>query len=122
MGMRVIYMAHPVSGDVHRNLAHAQLWYRRIQDVNPLVSLCAHWMVTVWVRTDEPYTEESYDLHLRWDEAVVARCDGIVLVGGKITRGMARERAVIQEAGKTVYDLTHLGDSPVIVNTKDLIL
>jgi hypothetical protein len=58
--------------------------------------------------------EEATDraLGLARDEAVVARCDLLVLVGGRVSEGMARERAAAKSASRAVLDLTSLGEEP----------
>jgi hypothetical protein len=42
----------------------------------------------------------------------VAHCDGIVLVGGRLSHGMAREAAAAAEAGVEITSLLHLGVEP----------
>lgn len=49
---------------------------------------------------------------LEHDCNVVKRCDGLVLVGGRMSSGMAIERGAAESHGRDVVDLTHLGDEP----------
>ena len=77
--MRVIYMAHPVSGDVEQNLADALKWYALIQAANPDDAIIAPWHTQCLIYDNNAAAD--YDLWLRRDCAVVERCDGIVLAG-----------------------------------------
>lgn len=83
------------------------------------VALCAPWIPYVETLPDGGEWRER---GLRDDCAMVARCDGIILVGGRISSGMARERdaAIVSHpvmAGALpmdalVVDLTPLGPEP----------
>jgi hypothetical protein len=97
--MKLIYIAHPYSGDCDRNRANAAKWCAWAA-TKCGVSPVADWIVLTSV-LDESYRE----LGLACDVANVRRCDEVWLVGGRISDGMRVEAA----AGKVVYDLTHLG-------------
>lgn len=102
--MKIIYMAHPVSGDVENNLAKARRWYKWISS-NYDVIVLANWIVDCEVFDNST----DYDAVLRKDEEIVRRCvDELWLVGGEISPGMKRESV----AASVVKDLTHLGAEP----------
>jgi hypothetical protein len=54
---------------------------------------------------------------LRRDCAVVAKCDEVWLVGGRISAGMLREATAARWAGRAVFDFTKLGDEPPATTT-----
>jgi hypothetical protein len=127
------YVAHPVAPPcacgmmpstpkdaVECNLDRARLWFRWLLDAAPNVALIASWM---------PYVEVVPDGDPKWRErgmrdnlAVVTRCDGIILVGGRLSGGMTAELAASRpRAGiATMCDLLHLGTHPPAVMPTDL--
>lgn len=121
----VLYMAAPLSptelefvlvgGDPDHalldNLDRAERWLAWLRRSFPDVTIIAPWIASVRASADDtnPATRER---GLIDDCAVVERCDGIVLVGGRISSGMARERATAEDAGLDVVDLTALGAEP----------
>lgn len=100
--MRVIYLAHPVSGNVEENLRQAKLWYAAVQEANPGDAITVPWYATCAIYDN--YAAVDYDLWLRRDCAVVERCDGIVLVGPIVSIGMRRESG----HAKIIWDRTGL--------------
>ena len=110
--MRVVYLAAPVAGAVAENVARAKRWLRwawRIPDIVPI----APWLTPVELfAADADDDHEARELGLLRDCAVVARCDELWLVGGRISEGMRREAAAAARAGLVVTDLTGLGKEP----------
>lgn len=106
----VWYVAHPVVGDVAGNVARARRWLRWLIDQEPLRAFCCPWIPYVEVLPDAD--AQQRERGLRDDEAMAARCDGIVLVGGRISSGMRREMLATAAAGGRVVDLTGLGAEP----------
>jgi len=107
--MRVIYMAHPVSGDLPGNLAKAKRWVRAIEETCPDVAVVASWITECEVWDDANPEERA--ARLRRDCAVVSRCDEFWLCGvvkDEPTRGMAIELA---EAGQCGLEIIWLGES-----------
>lgn len=109
--MTLIYLAHPVGGDVAGNLRRARLWWQWIEAHRTNVAVVAPWVTSCeWQDDANPSEREA---GLRRCEAVVARCDELWLVGGRISAGMERERQAALRAGVKVIDLIHLGaDAP----------
>jgi hypothetical protein len=105
--MKVIYLAHPLSGDVPGNLARAKRWLRWAQAAFASHAVIAPWIQAVELHDDDANAEHRERGLLR-DEAVAARCDAVLLVGGRVSEGMAREARV----AKAVIDLTRLGEEP----------
>lgn len=85
-----VYMAHPVGGDVEGNLERARAWYKFLIECNPDMAFSAQWMVEVTLWDDaNPAQREAGLLRCMND---VERCDALILVGRKVSTGMARER------------------------------
>ena len=116
----LIYLAHPVSAPtldgIRANLARAKRWLVYLRSAYPDDVVAAPWIP--WVETEIERgggeTPEARAKGLMDCEAVAARFDKIVLVGGRLTSGMARERNVVlaETCGEGVIDLLHLGDEP----------
>ena len=107
--MPVIYLAHPLSGDVAANLARAQRWVRYLETEH-CVAVVASWITECQIWDDD--NAEHRAAGLRRDCAVLARCDEVWLVGGRISNGMAYEAAYARQCEIPVVDMTSLGDEP----------
>ncbi len=108
MGDRaVLYMAHPLGGDVPSNLARAMRWLRWLRKSFPETTFVAPWIAAVVAGEDDADPAQR-EAGLVDACAVVALLDGVVLVGGRISTGMQREVSWTIVA----YDLTELGDEP----------
>lgn len=108
--MKVIYLAAPLGSgpDRERNRANAARWVAWATRAHA-VAVVADWIVLSGVLPETPANRE---LGLAADLALVARCDEVWLVGGRVSPGMAMEAAKARELGKPVVDLTHLGALP----------
>lgn len=107
----VLYMAHPLGGDVDGNIKRALRWLAWLRRSFPETTFVAPWIAGV-MSVGGDGTEADREAGLVDDCATVALLDGIVLAGGRISSGMARERVAAITAGREVIDLTHLGDEP----------
>ncbi len=112
--MRVVYVAHPLGAgpDREANRANAAKWCGRLGR-EFLVSCVADW-ITLSGQWDEATGRE---LGLRCDLSLIARCDEVWLVGGRVSPGMELEAARARQLGVSVRDLTGLGyavpDGPI---------
>lgn len=109
MGLRVAYMAHPYGGDPD-NLIAAQQWLKWLIKVRPEFAWNVPWIPYCQVLDDENPADRQRGI--RDDLEILSRCDAIVLVGGNITQGMAKEVEVAKTADLEIIDLTHLGKAP----------
>ena len=106
----VVYVAHPVSGDVPANIKAAFGWMSWLLRRWPRVAFIAPWIVDAHVLDDgDPLEREQ---GLRRDEAVVGLADAVLLVGGRVSVGMERERITALTAGGDAVDFTRAGASP----------
>jgi hypothetical protein len=109
----IIYVAHPVSGDVKANCDKVLRWLRWLTAVDPGRIYIAPWVGEVLAHLDmDPIPADFYDRVLSDDEEVVRRLDGVLLTGGRISTGMAREADAARKAGKPVYDMHLLSEPP----------
>lgn len=106
--MTLLYMAHPIAGDVPANMARAKRWLRWLGAHVDNAVMIAPYLHDLELEVTRDHVPAERELGLRRCVAAVAICDGIVLVGGRISPGMQREMA----SARTVYDLTELGPVP----------
>ena len=108
---KVIYVAHPVAGDVTANLARALRWLHWLSSQNPDDAVIAPWIANIMSGEDDN-DPAARARGLAHDVTVVKRCDCLILCGGRVSQGMAIERDAMLASGGQVIDLTHLGDEP----------
>jgi hypothetical protein len=110
----VIYLAHPVRGDskeeVVANLQNAKEWLRFLFDNAPDVAVIAPWIAEVeaMMEVGRDVDASVLDKALDDDVAVVSKCDGLLLVGGKISAGMQIEKVAAKLLGVCVSDLSYI--------------
>jgi hypothetical protein len=108
----IIYVAHPVSGDVKANCDKVLKWLRWLTAADPSRIYIAPWVGEVLAHLDmDPIPDTFYDRVLSDDEEVVRRLDGILLTGGRMSTGMKRELAAAFDARKQVFDMHHFETS-----------
>lgn len=107
--MKVVYVAHPLGTGPAResNRFRAAQWVAWVGEQG-----CAP--VADWITLSGVWTEDKRELGLAIDVALVARCDELWLVGGRVSPGMAIEAEAARKAGVKVVDLTHLGLLPPV--------
>lgn len=112
-GKEVFYVAHPVSGDIDANISNVIGWINWLTLNDPSRVYVAPWVAEVLAFKNDPLvvqdnqaTKEFYDRVLADDVEVVKRLDGILLVGGRVSEGMRRERD-LGGAGKTIQDWSY---------------
>lgn len=114
----IIYVAHPVTGDVKANCDKVLKWLRFLTEIDPSRIYVAPWVGEVLAHLDlDPIPADFYDRVLSDDEEIVQRLDGILLTGighvGPYVRanglmkssGMTRELAAAALAGNDVFDM-----------------
>ena len=105
MSKKVFYLAHPVTGDPLGNCIKAEAWIRWLTLNVPEHIFTAPWVAEVRAFADENALPEFYDRVLADDQEVVRHCDGILLVGGKVSKGMQLELDAAMECPeRTIID------------------
>lgn len=109
----VLYMAHPLGGDVRANVARAMRWLTWLRRTFRDVTIIAPWIAAVLAGEDDndPAQREAGLVDC---DAVIPLLHGFVLVGGRVSSGMAREATTAARADVPVVDLTALGEEPPV--------
>lgn len=125
---KVCYVAHPLRPtpqeiasaaaalrddwdvDVHRlvlrrNLDSAKRWLSGLRRCYPTMTFIAPWIAAVEAGADDSDPRQRA-AGLADAEAVIHRCDGLVLCGGCVSDGMERERDVAIAARRWIVNLT----------------
>lgn len=93
----MIYVAHPLAGDIAGNCDRAERWLAALMRDNPDETFCLPWVSYVraglhlFGSTNPDGNKEFRDRCLRDDLRIAAECDGIVLCGPRVSPGMALE-------------------------------
>jgi hypothetical protein len=105
--MKVVYVAHPLgaSEDRELNRANAAKWCAYLAKTYKLAPV-ADWIVLSGVWNE---TTDLRELGLSIDKALIERCDELVMVGGRISPGMAIEAEHARACRIPVTSLLHLG-------------
>jgi hypothetical protein len=110
--VRVVYIAHPLGPDGperDRNRKNAARWCAWLAwqfDIAPIAD---------WIILSGEWAESSGNRErgLAIDFALIAHCDEVWLVGGRVSPGMGEEVGRATQLGKRIYDLTRFGfDAP----------
>jgi hypothetical protein len=108
---RVLYLAHPLAGDITHNLASVRVWHRFLMERELDAAIIAPWIAAVEAGADD-HDLAARERGLLDAEEIVQRCDGIVLCGERVSKGMQRElfaalmyeRAAFSLVGKRISD------------------
>lgn len=122
----VFYMAHPLAptsaqiswraaagspehyaAALNDNLHRAMRWLMWLRRSFPGVTFIAPWIAAVAAGDDDADPAQR-EAGLVDAEALIPRLDGAVLVGGRVSSGMERER----RSARLAIDLTDLGEEP----------
>ena len=105
----VWYIAHPVTGDPVANCFNAIAWLRWFAEHDNSRVYVAPWIPEVLAYAGVPTKSEEpggYDWALAGDEQVIAKLDGLVAVGGHVSKGMKREMDFARKSQKYVTDMS----------------
>ncbi len=102
------YVAHPLGAgdDREKNRLNASRWCAWLAESRGIVP------VAPWIILSAVWSEDLRELGLSIDFRAIERCDVIYLVGGRVSPGMALERAHAENVGCGVIDWTDLGYEP----------
>jgi hypothetical protein len=113
--VKIYYLAHPVKGDekytTEQNLQHALivqsiLWEGGYATIMPWWTYCEVYGAGIPGKTLEKF--------LQMDVETLRRCDGLILVGHRISHGMRVEANAADDADMTVIDLTGIPDDEIL--------
>ena len=108
--MRLIYLAHPVAGDVRANLSRAKYIYAHLtKTFSPAIAIVAPWITECELWDDADPRERQEGL-LRC-VAVARRCDELWLTGGRVTASMRLEAEAAEKEGVKVKDFGFTAES-----------
>lgn len=114
--IELAYMAAPVGAptvaEVDANIARAVRWNAFLLDAAPDLAIIAPWLATLLGGVQHDHVPEHRARGLRDNLVAARRCDGIILVAGRISSGMTDELGVLLGTGGWVCDLTRLGLEP----------
>lgn len=116
--MRIIYLAHPLSGNIAGNIQRAKRWYRWAV-TNFEVAVIADWVITAEVLDDTNPGHRAQGIAM--DVELIRVADEYWMVGGRISNGMREEEKAAYAANAKVRDLTWLGEEPPVVLPERLI-
>jgi hypothetical protein len=103
----LIYLAHPVSGDVAGNLESCRAIMLDLMGRYPHHAFVAPWITYCEILDDDDPEQRARGM--RDDLVVLARCDQIWLVGPHVSAGMIAEKEIAENAGLWVVDMTRGG-------------
>ncbi len=89
---QVWYLAHAVGGDVDANVHRALDWLGYLRAAESTVTIIAPWIAGILSGEDDS-NPDAREHGLLDCEAVVSRCDGLILCGSTVSSGMKRELA-----------------------------
>jgi hypothetical protein len=114
----LVYMAAPVGAptpaEVDANVARAVRWFSFLLDAEPDVAIIAPWLAALLGRVQHDHDPAHRARGLRDNIAAARRCDGIALVGGRISSGMGDELNAVRVERGWVCDLTDYGPEPPV--------
>lgn len=100
----VVYLCHPVSGDVEANLAATRVWIKWLVD-RTTWAVSAPWVAYVEALAEAGYRERG----LADDLALVERHTLVIAVGDRCSEGMSVELDHAVACGIPVINVTGLG-------------
>lgn len=122
---KVAYLAHPVGGDVINNLEKAKSWFKFLTQLahppdgvpnwdSTLIGITysADWITECQLWDDADPKQRSAGMNRNFQRLL--RCDGIVMVGPKVSAGMQREADVAYGKGLYVLDLTGRSQASIL--------
>lgn len=97
---KVVYLAHPVSGDIERNLENFKKWYRWALIDMGVIPVCP-WFSCCHALDDNNVAER--ELGIMMDHAFLTECSSVIselwLCGPKISAGMQGEKELAVRLG-----------------------
>lgn len=102
--MKIVYIAHPIGGDVAGNLERIRLIVRQINLTMPdVVPFAPYWLDCFALNDNDPHERER---GIKNDNELFNRkfIDEVWLCGGRISAGMRAEKELAEKLGIPVVD------------------
>jgi hypothetical protein len=113
--MRLIYLAHPVSGLARDVLIDSvSAWLRDLTDLFPDYAFCVTWLPYVLALDDGNQAHRTRGM--RDDLECLGRCDAVWLVGDRVSSGMLAEALHARKVGKHVSRVTRSSRGIAVVD------
>lgn len=115
----IAYMAHPLAdfeGTTRtEHIARAKRWMQWLTETFD-VAITANWILIAefW-----PESDEHREKGLAYDVLHATSANLTFLVGGRVSGGMAIEKAAVEKAGGVILDLTAFGAEPPTLEMLD---
>lgn len=93
---------------IRANIANAKVWNAWLVRAFPTITFIMPWVAALDGGGDDDLDPAMRARGLRDCCRTIRRCDGMVLVGGRVSGGMSAER----DHARAVVDLTFLGRTP----------
>jgi hypothetical protein len=115
--MSLIYMAHPVrpiEGEtLAGNIERAEAWLRWCHERCPAWIVIAPWLAELRAYgVSEEGERAQRETGMARQLEVVRRCDGVLLVGGRVSPGMREEARTSLLSGGEVHKVMYSDDPP----------
>lgn len=104
--IRVVYLAHPVAGDVAANLISGKQWFRWCYSLALDAVFIAPWIQTIEILCEDDGDPAIRARAMDRNIAVLRRCNELWLCGPTVSRGMQIEANAARESGVQVRDFT----------------
>jgi hypothetical protein len=102
--MKIVYIAHPISGDIEANLSDLRRIIRRINSESPrVVPLCSYYADIVSLDDNDPKDRERGMSNAK-EVLRSGAVDEMWLTGDRMSSGMREEIDVAEEQGIPVHD------------------
>ena len=106
---QLLYLAHPIAGDVAGNLANVLLWKEWLQHWYPHLVASVPYYTDLLIYDDSD--PEQRAAGIARDMVQLKRHDALVMLV-RATPGVHNEACAMQGLRRPVYDLRHLGEKP----------
>ena len=106
--MRIIYIAHPISGNIDKNLADIIRIVRKINDLFSGVVPCVPYYADILALDDNKIMERMRGIENNIELIQSGVFEELWLTGTHISFGMNEEIKLFKLLGKTIVDWTNL--------------
>lgn len=123
--IKVVYLAHAVSGDTKGALASIERWFHWIVRNYDDVAVCVPWHLYV-LKLDDMVPDDR-QRGMRDDIEILKRCDEIWLCGDRVSAGMRAEIEIARKHRLAVKSLSRCapwvrrGEYPPVDRVRDLV-